>query len=100
MEAQRGQTKIHKIVKGCAGKEDEICRDESKVREFESKVSEEIRKDSFHKLLSLFSNDQVQVRVKAKVSCCQGDLCNSGGSLKNSLFLFAVSIVAFVVFML
>ena len=92
--------KIQKIVKGCGGKEEEMCRDESKVKEFESKVSEEIRKDPFHKLLKFFSKDQSQFRVQAKVSCCQGDLCNSGSFLKNNLFLFAVSIVAFVVLVL
>ena len=93
MNVQKGQ-KISQIVKkGCAVRDEgdvDICKNDSKIRKIDEVTNHDFRNNPVYK----GKNNKVQT----KVHCCQGDLCNSGNSLKQNLFV-VVSIVAFVLLM-
>ena len=69
------QSKVGIIAKYCAKPEDdEFCEDNSKLR-------------AFKKNATRFATD-------FKYSCCKGDLCNSGKSLKQNLFSVFIVVLA------
>ena len=75
--------KVLNVYKGCVRthQEEEACKNESKIRELTKNITRE----------SKFRMTDI------KFSCCKGDLCNSGSSLKHNLFL--VFLVVFAVLM-